>query len=127
MRILLDTHVFIWSATVNKLSETATAHFLDTNNELYFSIASYWEIAIKVGLGKLALNEEWVQSINEIMSKNGIKWLPIAQSHCQQVTTLPHLHGDPFDRMLIVQALVEEMTLMTADAKIQQYTVPTLW
>jgi len=127
MRILLDTHVFIWIATLHRLSETATAHFLDADNQLYFSMASYWEIAIKIGLGKLTLSDQWVQKIESIMSTNGITWLPIAQAHCQVVTTLPHLHGDPFDRMLIAQALSEELTLMTADAKIQQYRVPTLW
>lgn len=127
MKILLDTHVFIWIATNNKLSETATSAFLDNGHELYFSIASYWEMAIKVGLGKLTLAEGWIQAVNDIMSKNGIQWLAMTTAHCQQLTMLPHLHGDPIDRMLIVQALVEEMTLMTADAKIRQYTVPTLW
>ena len=127
MKILLDTHVLIWIATVNKLSETATTAFLDINNELYFSTASYWELAIKIGLGKLALSDGWIEDVDDTLNKNGIHWLPITPIHCQQITTLPTYHGDPFDRMLIAQALVGEMTLMTADAKIQQYTVPTLW
>lgn len=127
MKILLDTHVFIWSATVDKLSQAATEAFLDTKNELYLSVASYWEMAIKISLGKLTLDENWIQRVDDMMSKNQLRWLAIDKAHCQVITTLPHLHGDPFDRLLIAQALVEEMTLMTADAKIRQYTVPILW
>lgn len=127
MKILMDTHVLIWIATLDRLSEAGTAAFHDPNNELYFSIASYWELSIKIGIGKLTLAEDWIAAVNDTISKNGIHWLPIAQTHCQQITTLPRHHGDPFDRMLIAQALVEEMTLMTADAKIHQYAVPTLW
>ncbi len=127
MKILLDTHVLSWIATVDKLSTAATVAFFDTRNELYFSIVGYWEMAVKIGLGKLTLDDKWADQVNDTINKNGIRWLPIQQAHCQHVTTLPYHHGDPFDRMLIAQALVEEMTLMTADAKIQQYTVPTLW
>jgi PIN domain nuclease of toxin-antitoxin system len=100
VKVLLDTHVFIWSATRKSLSLTATAVFLDSANELYFSLASYWEIAIKVSLGKLVLDANWMQQIDEEMVANSIQWLPIAKEHCQQVTALPHLHGDPFDRLL---------------------------
>ena len=127
MKVLLDTHVFIWSATRKSLSPTATAVFLDSANELYFSLASYWEIAIKVSLGKLVLDAKWMQQIDEEMVANSIQWLPIAKEHCQQVTALPHLHGDPFDRLLIAQAMVEQMTLMTADDKITQYPIPIVW
>lgn len=127
MKILLDTHVFIWSVTRKSLSPTATALFLDSANELYFSLASYWEIAVKVSLGKLVLDNKWMQQIDEEMTANGIQWLPIAKEHCQQVTTLPHLHGDPFDRLLIAQAMVEQMTLMTANDKITRYAIPTVW
>ncbi len=127
MKILLDTHVLIWIATLDKLSEAGTDAFYSPNNELYFSIASYWEMSIKIGLGKLSLEERWIEAVDDTLSHNGIQWLPIAQSHCQQITALPTHHHDPFDRMLIAQALVEEMTLMTADARIQQYAVATLW
>ena len=61
------------------------------------------------------------------MNKNQMHWLAVEKRHCEQVANLPKIHGDPFDRMLIAQALVEDLTLMTADAKIQQYSVPTLW
>ncbi len=127
MRILLDTHAFLWAIGEHKLSVAAQQAFLSSENELFLSAASYWEMCIKIALGKLNITPDWQVRFESEMVVNQIQWLPIAQSHCQQVTTLPHLHGDPFDRMLIAQALVEELTLMTADAKIQQYTVPTLW
>ena len=127
MKILLDTHVLIWIATLDKLSNAGTAAFYDRNNDLYFSMASYWEMAIKVGLGKLSLTDNWIEAVDDTLRHNGIRWLPIGQAHCQRVTRLPKHHNDPFDRMLIAQALVEEMTLMTADARIQQYAIATLW
>ncbi len=76
---------------------------------------------------QLGLSDAWIEDVDDTLNKNSIRWLPITPIHCQQITTLPKHHGDPFDRMLIAQALVEGMTLMTADAKIQQYTVLTLW
>lgn len=127
MRILLDTHAFLWAIGKHKLSVDAQQAFLSTENELFLSAASYWEMCIKIGIGKLNTTPDWQVRFESEMVVNQIQWLPIAQSHCQQVTILPHLHGDPVDRMLIAQALVEGLTLMTANAKIQQYMVPTLW
>ena len=127
MKILLDTHAFLWAIGEHGLNPVAEQAFMDTENELYLSAASYWEMCIKIGLGKLNIVPNWQARFEYEMVINQIHWLPIAQTHCQQITTLPKHHGDPFDRMLIAQALVEEMTLMTADTKIQQYAVPTLW
>ena len=127
MRILLDTHTFLWAIGEHGLSIAAQHAFLSAENGLFLSAASYWEMCIKIGIGKLTIVPDWQVRFEYEMVINQIQWLPIDQSHCQRVTTLPRHHGDPFDRMLIAQALVEEMTLMTADAKIQQYTVPTLW
>lgn len=127
MKILLDTHVFIWSTFRQNLSETATTAFLDTNNRLYLSAASYWEICIKLNLGKLALADNWKQGIDYEMKANSIIWLPIDKGHCQEMANLPFHHSDPFDRLLVAQALCEGMTLLTADKQIQQYTVSTIW
>ena len=127
MRILLDTHVFLWSTARDKLSEAAATAFLDADNQLFLSAASYWEICIKVSIGKLVLTDEWIQDIDDEMASNGIKWLPIEKEHCQKMAELPFLHKDPFDRLLISQAICQNMTLLTADTNIHQYTVSTLW
>jgi PIN domain nuclease of toxin-antitoxin system len=124
---LLETHAFLWSITNGKLSENARQAFLDPENDLYLSTASYWEICIKNSLGKLLLVEEWEVTLDQELEINNIKWLSIEKIHCQGVTLLPWLHHDPFDRLLIAQARYEEMTLLTADPNIQQYDVPTLW
>jgi PIN domain nuclease of toxin-antitoxin system len=127
MRLLLDTHAFLWLTGDSAASERAKAAFLDNNNELYFSMASYWEICIKVGIGKLKLGADWQRAIDKEVDLNAIQWLPVEKVHCQKLIDLPLLHGDPFDRMLIAQALSAELTLMTADRNISQYAVPTLW
>lgn len=127
MKFLVDTHVFIWSTMRHRLGSQATAVFLDPNNELYLSVASYWEICIKISIGKLVLADDWIQGIEDEMAANSIQWLSIIPKHCQQITKLPVLHSDPFDRLLIAQALCEEMTLLTVDKNIARYPVPTLW
>ena len=127
MKLLLDTHAFLWSITNGKLSKTAQEAFLDPENELYLSAASYWEICIKNSLGKLLLAKDWQASVDQEMEINHIKWLSIAKTHCQEVIQLPWLHRDPFDRLLIAQARYEAMTVLTADPNIHQYAIPTLW
>ena len=127
MSFLVDTHVFLWIVAHKQLTAQVTALFFDTENTLYFSAASYWEICIKIGTGKLGVVADWREVFADVMNKNQMHWLAVEKRHCEQVANLPKIHGDPFDRMLIAQALVEDLTLMTADAKIQQYSVPTLW
>lgn len=127
MKILLDTHVLLWVMTQQNLSVAATTAFLDTQNQLYLSVVSYWEICIKVSLGKLTLVPNWIDLVDDVMAVNGIQWLGIDKLHCQQLLTLPPLHGDPIDRLLIAQVLTEQMTFMTTDEKIRQYPIPTLW
>lgn len=127
MKILLDTHVFLWVMTRQNLSIAATSAFLDTQNQLYCSVASYWEICIKVSLGKLALAPNWIDLVDEVIAANGIQWLAIDKAHCQRLLVLPHLHGDPFDHLLIAQVLTEGMVIMSADAKIHQYPIATVW
>ena len=127
MKLLLDTHAFLWAVSGARLSDAAQRAFLAPQNDLYLSAASYWEICIKVSLGKLTLQPDWRQQFDDELTINRIHWLPIARDHCQRSIELPFLHGDPFDRMLIAQALCENMTLMTLDANIRLYPVQTLW
>ena len=127
MKLLLDTHAFLWAVSGAGLSDAAQRAFLSPQNDLYLSAASYWEICIKVSLGKLTLQPDWRQQFDDEMAINRIHWLPITREHGQRIIELPFLHGDPFDRMLIAQALCENMTLMTLDAHIRLYPVQTLW
>ncbi len=127
MKLLLDTHTFLWAVDRQGLSPAATQAFLDTDNELFLSAVSYWEICIKLSLGKLTLSPDWRQLFDQEMAANQIQWLPIEKEHCWQLTQLPFLHGDPFDRLLVAQAQIEGMTLLTTDAQIGNYAVTTLW
>lgn len=127
MKLLLDTHAFLWLMQGENLSQTAQEAFLDTNNDLYFSAASYWEICIKHSLGKLELAGNWDKLFDREMMVNTIRWLPIEKEYSRGTISLPMLHRDPFDRLLISQARTEGMTLLTADTNIRQYDVPTLW
>jgi len=127
MKLLLDTHAFLWAIWGRNLSETAQDAYLDAHNELYLSAASYWEMCLKISIGKLTVIPDWIKRFDTEIVGNGIKWLSIEKEHCRQLTALPQLHRDPFDRLLIAQAQAEGMTLLTADANIQQYPISTLW
>jgi PIN domain nuclease of toxin-antitoxin system len=127
VKLLLDTHTLLWSFQGRTLGQRAGAAFLDLENELHFSAASYWEICIKLALGKLRLAPNWQDVIDRQLAANHIQWLPISKAHCQRVIELPLLHGDPFDRLLIAQALCEDMVLLSADANIVKYPVAVLW
>jgi PIN domain nuclease of toxin-antitoxin system len=127
VKLLLDTQVFLWVINNQKLSQQARAAFLDTGNQLFLSAASYWEICIKQSVGKLGLAQNWQLSFEQELRANDIRWLPIEKAHCQAIIALPWIHRDPFDRLLIGQALHEGMTILTADEQIQQYDVTTIW
>lgn len=132
MNLLLDTHIFLWSITSRRLSPAADAAFLDADNTLYLSAASYWEICIKLGIGKLTLPEDWQSTADLAMTINAIRWLPIEKSHCLELLALPRPelvfgHRDPFDRLLIAQARAEGLTLLSADPNFGRYDVPVLW
>ena len=124
---MLDTHAVLWAITVAGLSDTARRAFLDIDNELYFSSASYWEICIKINIGKLQLPSGWENTLDEFFQINDIHWLPIEKAHSQTIITLPMLHRDPFDRLLIVQSKSENMTFIAKDATIARYDVPIIW
>jgi PIN domain nuclease of toxin-antitoxin system len=128
MKVLLDTHTFLWLVTGDdRLSETARQTFLNLENSLFFSAASLWEICIKISLGKISLKSGWFQTIQDEMELNAILWLPIEMPHCAEVAKLPFHRRDPFDRMLIAQAIVEDMQLLSRDSRLSAYTIKRIW
>lgn len=128
MSLLVDTHVLLWLITGDaRLSQSARAGFLDPINELFLSAASYWEICIKVGIGKLTLMSDWPAVIDRELTVNGIEWLPITKEHCQTIVTLPFHHRDPFDRIIVAQAICEGLSLLSDDPVLRQYDAPVVW
>lgn len=123
MRLLLDTQVLIWTLTNPKrLSEQARAAITAGENRVFVSLATPWEMAIKTALGNLTLPND----LEAQLSEKRFELLPIALRHTRAITSLPHHHRDPFDRMLIAQAQVDGMTLVTSDREIERYQVTLL-
>ncbi len=124
MNLLLDTHVFLWAATGgSQLSAQALAAIQDGKNVVFVSAATAWEIAIKKGLGKLTVpNSDYFEELR----LNRFTPLDITSSHALAVEKLPPLHRDPFDRILVAQAQLEKLTLVTRDVKVMQYDVPII-
>ncbi len=128
MRLLLDTQCWLWwFAQPEKLNESVTEKIADETNELWFSVASVWEMGIKVSIGKLPLPEPIDDYVSTRMNQLGTRCLEIRADHALRVAALPLYHRDPFDRMLIAQAQIEDMTLVSADLKFNQYEVSLLW
>jgi PIN domain nuclease of toxin-antitoxin system len=128
MKILLDTHVFLWWVTDDRrLSRRAKDLISDGDNEILLSAASGWEMAIKSGLGKLKLPEDLGEFLHDQMGRNGIGGLPVLLKHAVRVRRLPDHHADPFDRLLVAQAQIEDLTLLTADKNIKKYDVSIAW
>lgn len=128
MKVLIDTHAFLWLITDDdRLSQTARKTFLNPQNSLFFSAASLWEICIKKSLGKLSLKSGWLQTIQNELKVNAIQWLPIEISHCARLTKLPFHHRDPFDRMLIAQTLAENLRLLSRDDRFAPYKIKRIW
>ncbi len=127
MKYLLDTHAFLWMISApERLSGKVRSIIEDANNDLFLSAVSGWEIAIKARLGKLGMTAS-VNIILEQMIKNNISDLPIDMSHSMKLFDIPEIHKDPFDRMLIAQAIVESFPIITHDSKISQYDIETVW
>lgn len=121
MKLLLDTHVILWAAgQPEKLSEPAQALLNIPENSLYFSAASIWEVVIKRGLGRADFKVDPAR-LRKMLLSHGYTELPITADHVLRVETLPLLHKDPFDRLLIAQARSEGMQLLTVDTSILQY------
>lgn len=125
MKLLLDTHLLLWAAAGSGLSDKARALIADPNNIPLFSPASIWEIAIKAGLAKADFAVDAAVFRRELLD-SGYEELPITGAHAATIATLPNLHRDPFDRMLIAQAIVEGISLLTADSMILQYPGPII-
>ena len=127
MRLLLDTHVVLWAlGDPDRLAPVARAAIADATVELAVSTATVWELAIKVGLGKLRLPGSVAQWFVPAVVELGAQWLEVTAIEAAAVETLPTHHRDPFDRLLIVQALAGGWTLVTADAAFAGYGVPVL-
>lgn len=128
MKLLLDTQCLLWWFTEpERLNSDAIEQIVAEDNELFFSVASAWEIAIKVGIGKLPLPEPVDTYVSSRMRRLGAKSLDIVFPHVCKVAKLPLLHRDPFDRILLAQAQIEQMTLVTADEILTQYGSDILW
>lgn len=121
MRLLLDTHILLWSAgQPDKLSDEARSLLLDTSNRLFFSAASIWEIVIKRGLGRDDFKVDPLRLLKQLVI-NGYEEVAVSADHALAVEVLPPLHKDPFDRILIAQARTEGMLLVTADCQVSLY------
>ena len=128
MKLLLDTCTFLWIASGSaRLTKTATALFLDPDNERWLSTASAWEIGIKYNLGRLDLPERPDTYIPRIRRASGIQSLAIGEEAAFHAGRLPDLHADPFDRMLVAQAIVHGLTILSPDPAIERYAVRVLW
>jgi PIN domain nuclease of toxin-antitoxin system len=128
MKYLLDTSVWLWSVgTVDRINKQGRDLLADGKQELYLSAASAWEIGIKAALGKLRLPESPVRYVPTRLTQQGIDPLPVLQQHALAVYELPMHHTDPFDRLLIAQAQLEDMVILTADNIFGKYKVRLLW
>ena len=124
MNFLLDTHVLLWAAAASRrLPEDARALIEDPGNELVFSAASLWEVAIKNGLGQEEFSVD-PRLLRRGLLENGYVELPVTGAHAMAVDLLPPIHKDPFDRILVAQAQIEGLTLLTADEVVTRYPGP---
>ena len=128
MRLLLDTHTLLWFlADDPRLSRHADAAIKAPGTDVLVSIASLWEITIKAGLGKLTVDEPFEDTIADRLADERIDVLPVEIRHLAALRQLPHHHRDPFDRLLVAQALAEQIPIVTADRAIAPYGVGVLW
>jgi PIN domain nuclease of toxin-antitoxin system len=128
VKFLLDTATFWWIASGSaRLSVRASDAFSDPSNDVALSPVSIWELLVKHQLGKLPTESPIVELIARIWNQRAIRTLPLLESAVLRLAALPPLHRDPFDRLLICQALDEEMVLVTSDERIRAYPVATLW
>jgi PIN domain nuclease of toxin-antitoxin system len=128
MRLLLDSHAFLWYVLNDSQLSAAAQHLIDDPaNDVFVSPASYWEIAIKVGLGKLVLHAPYDDFMQKGIVGNDFEILHIEPKHTSILTTLPLHHRDPFDRLLIAQAMVEAIPIVGKDAASDAYGIARLW
>lgn len=128
MNFLIDTHCWLWwLSEPERLNPTARRRIANRRNAIFFSAGSAWEIAIKAGLGKLKLSEPAADYVPTRVSGQGMIPLPINQRHALQLERMPLHHRDPFDRILIAQAQIEGLAVLTADPQFRSYDVKILW
>lgn len=128
MRLMLDTHTFLWfiEGSLN-LSDTAKNLVEDQRNQRFLSIASLWEMSIKVSIGKLQLGMTFAELVKQQVYGNAIELLEIRPEHLDKLAQLPFYHKDPFDRLIISQSLVESIPIVTKDSVFESYPVQILW
>ena len=128
MRLLLDTHTFLWWINNDPLlSDSARDAITTERNECFLSLASCWELAIKASIGKLRLTKPVERFIPEELTANDFQLLSIDFRHIAKVETLPFHHRDPFDRLLVAQVLTEKMSIISADTVLSAYGIKRIW
>ena len=129
MRVLLDTHAFLWwtSEGGRNLSDRARDLLSDSSTDAVVSVASAWEIAIKVASGRLEIEGDPEQWVPERIHRYGFSAMPVELAHALRAGRLPAIHGDPFDRLLVAQARVEGIPIVTSDPAISRYDVEVIW
>ena len=128
MRVLLDTHTFLWMLEGStRVSQDARELIERADTDRLLSVASLWEIAIKQGIGKLGLPQPFAQTLLEQVRTHGITLLPVREAEALAVAELPHHHRDPFDRLLVAQCLTEGVPIVSADAALDAYGVQRIW
>ena len=127
MRLLLDTHAFLWFLLDDARLGITAKTVIEQAETLYLSPASHWEIAIKIALGKYVLPEPFTQFMMRELEDNNMTILPIEIFHTAQLTSLPFHHRDPFDRLIIAQALAEDLPIVSIDTKFDAYGVSRIW
>lgn len=128
MKVLLDTHIWLWMLSQpDRLGRQTRAIIEDPSTSLLLSAATSWEIAVKNSIGRLPLPEPVSSYVPSRMRQTGVESLAISHSHALQVAALPHHHRDPFDRLLIAQAQLENLPLMTIDGVLRNYDIEVIW
>ena len=128
MKFLLDSHVFVWMRQEpHRISVDAISEMLLTSSELFLSLATIWELQIKTDLGKFTFGSPLDAVVEDEIQVNSLVLLPVEQTHIYNLANLPKIHADPFDRLLISQAIVEDLTIVTADRHFSSYPVKVLW
>lgn len=127
MKFLLDTHTFLWFIDDSPQLSVNAKNLLEADVDLLLSVASLWEIAIKVSIGKLALPDTYDKFIPQQVTLNSIEILTISMANLAVVAVLPLHHRDPFDRLMVAQAMVEQVSIVSADAMFDSYPVSRIW
>ncbi len=128
MNLLLDSHAFVWMhEEPHRLSVKVAYEILNPANKMFLSVASAWELQIKIGIGKFSFSDTLENVIAKERKSNNLQILPVQLSHALYLENLPPHHRDPFDRLLISQAIIDNMTLVNADTDFAKYQVNVLW